>query len=330
MIDPALLGRLEKIDDLRDVWKSEATDFTPWLAQNLALLGDAIGLDLELEGQELGVGPFRADILCKDTTSSAWVLIENQLERTDHTHLGQLMTYAAGLDAATIVWVAQRFTDEHRAALDWLNRITADGFHFFGLEVELWRIGASAIAPKFNVVCQPNDWAKSVTRASSEPLSDTEQLQQEYWNEFFEYLQQQNSKLKPDKDSRLHHATFSIGRRGFKLQARVNSVKNVVGVWLLMPDDYAKDYFDQLFEQRESIELEVGSSLNWQRQDDNKRSKILLESGNSPLNQSSDWPRQFAWLKDYLERFHQAFAPRVKLLKQIEPETPLIDSNAQQ
>ena len=164
MIDPALLGRLEKIDDLRDVWKSEATDFTPWLAQNLALLGDAIGLDLELEGQELGVGPFRADILCKDTTSSAWVLIENQLERTDHTHLGQLMTYAAGLDAATIVWVAQRFTDEHRAALDWLNRITADGFHFFGLEVELWKIGESAIAPKFNVICKPNDWAKSVTR----------------------------------------------------------------------------------------------------------------------------------------------------------------------
>lgn len=318
------MGTLEKID-LRLYWKDEPLDFTPWLAQNLALLGDAIGMDLELEGKEMNVGPFKADILCKDTTSNAWVLIENQLERTDHTHLGQLMTYAAGLDAATIVWVAQRFTDEHRAALDWLNRITADGFLFFGLEVELWRIGESDVAPKFNVVCQPNDWAKSVTRASSKPLSNTEQLQQEYWNEFFEYLQQQNSKLKPNKVNRLYRATFSIGKGKFALQARVNSVNNVIGVWLLMSDNYAKDYFDQLLKQQESIELEVGSSLEWKRLDDKKRSKIFIELGNAALSQRSDWERQFTWLKDHLERFHQALAPRVKLLKQIELETPLTD-----
>ena len=112
------LGRLEPIE-LREVWISEAGDFTPWLAseENLTLLGDTIGLDLELEAQEKSVGPFRADILCKDTASNDWVLIENQLERTDHTHLGQLMTYAAGLKAVTIVWIADRFTEEHRAAL---------------------------------------------------------------------------------------------------------------------------------------------------------------------------------------------------------------------
>lgn len=109
------LGRLERVD-LRDIWATEAQDFTPWLAQqeNIQILSDAIGIDLEVEAQEKDVGPFRADILCKDGASESWVLIENQLERTDHGHLGQLLTYASGLHAMTIIWVAERFTEEHR------------------------------------------------------------------------------------------------------------------------------------------------------------------------------------------------------------------------
>ena len=135
------LGRLEQVE-LRSIWANEAGDFTPWLAQedNLRLLGDTIGIELELEERERAVGPFSADILCKDTVGGAWVVIENQLERTDHTHLGQLITYAAGLKAATIVWIASRLTEEHRAALDWLNEITDGKFQFFGLEIEVWKI----------------------------------------------------------------------------------------------------------------------------------------------------------------------------------------------
>src|SRR3954451_24400591 len=158
-----LLGRLERVD-LRDIWLSDATSFTPWLArpENLTVLGAALNIYLELEAQERGVGPFCADILCNDIDTDLCLLIENQLERTDHTHLGQLLTYASGLDAVTIVWIAARFTDEHRAALDLLNRATTTGFNFFGLEVELWQIGSSPFAPKFNVVSQPNDWSRTV------------------------------------------------------------------------------------------------------------------------------------------------------------------------
>jgi hypothetical protein len=160
------LGRLERVE-LRNIWQSEAQHFTPWLARedNLALLADTLGIDLELEAVERNVGPFRADILCKDTISDSWVLIENQLERTDHTHLGQLMTYAAGLNAVTIVWIAARIADEHRAAMDWLNDITTGDVQFFALEVELWRIGDSPAAPKFNVVSKPNDWSRSLSGA---------------------------------------------------------------------------------------------------------------------------------------------------------------------
>jgi hypothetical protein len=130
------LGRLERVDP-REIWTSESADFTPWLAMpdNLAVLGDTIGLDMEVEAQEKEVGPFRADILCKDLRTGNWVLIENQLERTDHGHLGQLLVYASGLKAVTIVWIASQFTDEHRATLDWLNAITDEEFQFFGLEI---------------------------------------------------------------------------------------------------------------------------------------------------------------------------------------------------
>ena len=323
------LSTLEKID-LRMYWEDEASDFTPWLAQNLALLGDAIGMDLELEGKEMNVGRFKADILCKDTTSDAWVLIENQLEHTNHKHLGQLMTYAAGLDAANIVWVAQRFTDEHRAALDWLNRITTDGFHFFGLEVELWRIGKSDVAPKFNVVCQPNDWAKGITRASVSGLTTTEQLQSEYWQGFNEHLLQGKSKLKLQIGHVTHRVSISIGKGGFKLEARINTKSNNIAVALVLRHQYAKDYFSQLLESKTLIEEEIDKSLIWQKLEGKKRSQIKLELNNTLLSQREDWPQQFAWLKDHLERFHQAFAPRVKLLKQIEPETPLTDLDTQE
>ena len=167
----AKLERLIKVP-LREFWEGEASDFTPWLAEeeNISLLGETIRVELEVEAQERNVGPFRADILCKDTATDDWVLIKNQLERTDHTYLGQLLTYAAGLEAVTVVWIAERFTDEHRAALDWLNEITAEGVSFFGLEIELWRIGDSPRAPKFNVVSHPNDWTKTVFAESTERL----------------------------------------------------------------------------------------------------------------------------------------------------------------
>ncbi len=161
------LGRLEKVD-LRTAWKDEGLHFTPWLAkeENLQFLAETLGMHLELVKQEKEVGPFRADILCKNLEDDSWVLIENQLERTDHTHLGQILTYAAGLEAVTAIWIAERFTEEHRAALDWLNEHTDEKISFLGLEVELWRIGDSPVAPKFNIVAKPNDWTREVPPAA--------------------------------------------------------------------------------------------------------------------------------------------------------------------
>ena len=159
------LGRLEEVD-LRSIWSDEARDFTPWLAEHLDQLSAALGLDLELVEQEAGVGPFAVDILAE--ADDAAVVIENQLERTDHSHLGQLLTYAAGRDAWTLIWITPELRDEHRAALDWLNRWTTDEIEAYGVEVRAVRIGDSAPAPEFRAVAFPNDWSRQARSSSGE------------------------------------------------------------------------------------------------------------------------------------------------------------------
>jgi len=192
------LARLQPID-VRDIWKDEARNFTPWLAkqENLDVLAATLEMDLRLEATEQNVGHYRADVVCKDLNNDDWVLVENQLERTDHSHLGQLITYAAGLEAVSIVWIAKTFSEPHRAALDWLNEMTGDSVNFFGLEIELWRIDDSRIAPKFNLASKPNFWTKG--NEGKRPITRPERLA--CWTAFREYLKKQAPDLKPGRVS---------------------------------------------------------------------------------------------------------------------------------
>lgn len=314
-----LLGRLEKAE-LRQAWNNEAGDFTPWLAEpdNLVLLGEAVGLELELEAQEKNVGPFRADILCKDTLTGNWVLIENQLERTDHLHLGQLLTYAAGLKAVTIVWIAERFTDEHRVALDWLNEITNETINFFGLEIELWRIGDSPMAPKFNVVSQPNDWTKTVLEGTRQletaGRSETKQLQLEYWTEFRNFLLQHKSFVKTGKPQPHHWMNFAIGRVNFSLVAFANTRERRIGVGLVLSGSVSKSHFHLLEREKSAIESEIGMALDWRENPGKIESHIYLHQRNMDPTIKNYWPEQHQWLCENLEAFKKVFAPRVKML----------------
>ncbi|HEX2865108.1 MAG TPA: DUF4268 domain-containing protein [Deinococcales bacterium] len=310
------LGRLEAVDP-REVWAGEASDFTPWLAtaEGLELLSDTIGLDLELEAQEKNVGPFRADILCKNTVDGSWVLVENQLERTDHNHLGQILTYAAGLDAVTIVWVARRFTDEHRAALDWLNRVTEAKINFFGLELEVWRIGNSARAPKFNIVSQPNDWEKVVGPGPVPDLTPTKQMQFAFWTEFREFLIERQSVVKPQKALPQQWATFSIGRSGFHLEANLHTGSGRVGALLVIegsPD--TKKYFHLLERERQAIEAELGETLDWAELPGKGESRVRLFKHGVSFEDATQRPSVYEWLASRLEALHKVFAQRVKNL----------------
>lgn len=312
------LGRLQKIDP-RDIWLSEAQHFTPWLAQeqNIELLAEALGMELEVEAQEKQVGPFRADILCKDLGTESWVLIENQLERTDHKHLGQLLTYAAGLQAVTIVWIAAAFNEEHRATLDWLNKITDEKFRFFGLEVELWKIGDSEAAPKFNIVSKPNTWSKQAGQAArrieDEAPTETKRSQFEFWEAFSAALEG-HPVLRTQKPQPKHWMNIAIGRSGIRLGGLINSRESTVGIELYMHDETAKHFFGQLVAQKEAIEQELGHALDWQELPDKQACRILHTRAASPLATRDKWPEYIAWMKATLIDFDRVFRNRVRLL----------------
>jgi hypothetical protein len=321
MSDKAL-GKLERVE-LRDVWLSEAADFTPWLArpENLVILAETLDLELDLEAQEKTVGPFRADILCKDTGTDSWVLIENQLERTDHTHLGQLLTYAAGLQTVAIVWIAARFTEEHRATLDWLNEITDPRFRFFGLEVELWRIAGSPPAPRFNIISKPNDWSKAVGRAArridEEPVSETKALQLRYWQALNAYLEAHTPGIRTRLPKPRHWINFSIGRTGFHLSARMSTAAHRIRAGLFFRCEDTRDTkaaFALLKVQRADIERIVGEPLIWEEAPDRIGCRIALDKTGVDPTDEADWSRQHAWLADALVRLDKAFRQRVRAL----------------
>lgn len=315
MNEKSPLGRLERVE-LRKYWEREDTEFTPWLGkdENIALLGQTIGLDLEVQTQEASVGPFRADILCRNTTDNSLVLIENQLERTDHTHLGQLFTYAAGLDAVSVVWVARHFTEEHRAALDWLNRITREGFNFFGLEIELWRIGESVPAPKFDVVVQPNDWSKivkEVADSSHGPLTPAQQLWMDYWREFGEFLESTEASFSTPKPQKSHWVTWGLGRAGFGIMAIVSSRDRHVDVELRLDGNDSKAHFHLLHARKDEIETELGFSVEWLEKPELKGSSISVTREAETTDRNS-WPDLHAWTLGKMAAFDRVFRPLVR------------------
>lgn len=312
------LGHLTTVD-LRQIFANESTHFTPWLAEaaNLELLSDTIGLELELIGTEQNVGPYRADIVCKDTLTSNIVLVENQLEKTDHLHLGQILTYTAKFQAVTVVWIASRFTEEHRAALDWLNNNTVSNIHFFGLEVELWRIGDSVPAPKFNIVSKPNEWVKATApgQVNNTETTSTQQWQLEYWTSFREYIVTNGSSvIKPRKPLPQHWADFAIGRSNFSLQAVVHQPKQYLVVYLAIYGPDEKAYFHLLKNDQAAIEAEVGEPLVWNELPEKRSSYVNVYRYGVNPTERLDWPSQHAWMLAHLEALHRTFAPRIKTL----------------
>jgi len=323
------LGRLERVD-VRKVWQGEASDFTPWLAQaeNITLLGEAIALDLEVETQEKSVGPFRADILCKDTTNGHYVLVENQLERTDHIHLGQLLTYAAGLEAVTVVWVAPRFTDEHRAALDWLNQKTTEDLNFFGLEIEVWRIGDSPMAPKFNVVSQPNNFVDTVRQAAaaaSGGLTAFQQLHLDYWTQLRVFMDERKSLVRIGKPSKEHWTTVALGRTGFALTAGNSMRDNQSWIYVSLTGADAKKHYHLLYNgHREAIEAKLGA-LEWRELPNNKESQIRVVRPSEP-SKAETWGELNQWMADTLETWTKVFRPIVRQLnasEYVDPDSPV-------
>lgn len=312
------LGRIESVD-LRTAWPDEAKNFTPWLAdeENLALLGSVLGLQLELEAVEKQVGPFSADILAKDCVSGRWVLIENQIEMTDHGHLGQILTYAAGLDVAVVVWIARSFREQHRAAIDYLNRITDEDHLFFGVQVELLKIGASAFAPSFSVVAKPNNWSKQSAAAkfaSDDVLSPGQLLYREFWTGLIASAKEAYPSLanrKPYKGSWQTAERIGSGA-GFSIDANAAFTgSNQLRVEAYVSGAAAPTAFQALHLRKAEIEAAFGGELAWELLQGHEKRIAFYMPGQQKKDAKAAWPSQHAWLLQHWKKLADSIRPHL-------------------
>lgn len=304
------LGKLKNLD-LRDYWKHEALHFTQWLAEeeNLQELGDEVGLDIKLIQTEAGVGKFSVDILATEETSDKKIVIENQLEATDHSHLGQILTYAAGIEAEYIIWVVREVRDEHRQAIEWLNEHTDEKVNFFLVRIELWQIGDSEPAPKFMVVCRPNDWTKSVrggsTGGTDGELTETKLWQLEFWQQLRSFAATSKPPLKLRTPRAQHWYDVAIGRSDCHVAFTVLRNEGKVGAELYVPN--SKDLYHALHANKGAVEESIGlGSLSWQELPGKKASRIRAyrEGSLSAENRSEI----FTWLVATAHRFRTTFS----------------------
>lgn len=306
-------GRLTPLE-VRDYWADEARNFTPWLAEegNLKLLSETIELDLELFKVEEPIGPFRADIVAKD--GEHLVIVENQLGRTDHKHLGQLMVYATNREAKAVVWIATKVTDEYRKVLDWLNDNTPETISFFGLEIELWRIGDSLPAPRFNVVCEPNELTKLERGGSSlsEP-TETKLLQLEFWTALKEFAAERGSSLSFRKPRPQHWYNLAVGRSGFNIGLNAKTKSKELSCELYISGRATAEVaYELLEEQKAEVEQELGA-LEWMPLPKKEACRIVqLRQGD--IEDQDSWPELLEWCLERAQTFQLAFSKRVQAL----------------
>lgn len=289
------LGKLIKCDDLRSVWKNEALDFTVWLAEesNLNLLGETLGIEISFLQREAPAGAFSIDILAEETNSGRKIIIENQLENSDHDHLGKIITYASMKQAEIIIWIVKRARDEHRQAIEWLNEKTDGNIEFYLLELELWKINDSLLAPKFGIVIAPNNWMKA-SKSGEQAGSSFQPIQLEYWERFCEYAEQHCAYIRDKHISPRPRSWVYINAGSPKcvitiyISPQKKQIKTMIYFYNKNRDEFERY---KLFEQEINEKLDHRAEWIYWKKDSSIR---LTEQAD--ITEKADWERQFAWL----------------------------------
>ena len=310
MTTSAQLGRL-KIVEPRTVWPHEAHNFTPWLLQNVDVLNELLGMDLDLQVAEHPVGDFALDLLGRDTSDDSVVIVENQLERSDQSHLGQILTYAAGTDPRTIVWITTGFRPEHRAALDWLNEHTDPNTRFFGVEIEVVKIDDSTPAPNFRLAVEPNDWGKRVKAAAdASNLTGLSQLYSEFWRQFLDRIATEHpgwTRAKASSTSSWYDLSTGISGIVYATAFRRNT-----GLTVLLdfqgPDQAVNARrFAALKAVQSEFEAALDGTAVWDERVDSKSAAVYVSSPFPSVTDEGQWPAMLDWLLDHHARFRIAF-----------------------
>ena len=317
------IGSLDSVP-IREVWADEAHDLTPWLAENTDRLSEALGMNLELEGSEVGVGPFRADIVLRDTDTGSRVVVENMIRETDHDHLGKVITYAAGLEATYAVLIAEKFRPEHRSALQWLNAHSTESAGFFGITLKTWRIGDSPYAPQLVVVVEPDGWVREVRATSTDELSGVQLHYREFWSEFIpEFHEAHPGWSRARTPPKVNWMWFSAGRTGvqycvsfcqpdkrhrFRIELYINTGD---------AEETAR-IFDALMERRNEIEKNFGESLEWEPLVGRQRSRIAsYYRDDVRVREREKWPDLRKWAIERMGVFREALQPHLDAARSV-------------
>ena len=268
------IGKLKEVE-IRDLWKHEQYDFSTWLLENtnIEMLNDILGLTLTDVSKEVYVGSYRCDLVATDESSGIKVIIENQLEASNHDHLGKIITYASGLNASVIVWIVKQAKEEHKSAIEWLNNNTNSDINFFLIELHAYQIGDSLPAPYFEVVEKPNDFIKNNrVNGSKNELNKSQSERLEFWTEFNEMLIDKGKPFNIRKATTDHWYDVAIGRSGVHVAINLVNRESLVCLELYINND--KELFDKLYDKKEIIESELGFKLIWDRLNNGKASRI--------------------------------------------------------
>ncbi|WP_374543071.1 DUF4268 domain-containing protein [Flavobacterium sp.] len=302
------IGKLYQVN-LREYWKHEALDFTNWLSkeENLNLLSEEIGIDIVLKETEASVGRFNVDILAVENNSDRLIVIENQLEQTDHDHLGKIITYASGFNAEIIIWIVKDIREEHQQAIDWLNEHTDENINFFIVKMELWKIDNSAPAPKFNIISKPNNWAKALKNTSSKTKRESElsMKQLDFWTEFITYLKSNQSTLKTRKANPQHWYDISCGNSKAYLSLTIDSQNKSIATGVYIPDN--KELYFYLEAKKAEIELELGFQMEWLPLQNKKASRVYFKQENIDIFNPIKRVEYYEWLKVNSEKIQKIF-----------------------
>lgn len=269
------IGKLEEVD-IRELWKHEQYDFSEWLSkkENIENLNDILGLTLVDISKETYVGSYRCDLFAKDETTGIKVIIENQLEMSNHDHLGKIITYASGLDAKVVVWIVKEAREEHRSAIEWLNNNTNSNINFFLIEIHAYKIGNSDNAPMFQVIEQPNDFIKNNKSINSNDTMNKSQSQRlEFWNQFNNVLVERGKPFNVRKATTDHWYNVAIGTSDAHIDITLVNKDSVIGVELYITDN--KEFFDKLYQRKDEIENDLDFKLDWRRLNNSKASRIV-------------------------------------------------------
>ena len=321
----AEIATLKKIN-LLDVWKDEG-QFSDWLAENLSRLGDELGMALERSEREKAVGPFSADIICADQISKFDVVIENQFTRTDHDHLGKMITYASGVQSQIIIWVAPRFRDEHRSAIDWLNDISGPETGFFGVVLEVFQISDSAYAPHFDIVARPNDWQRQVKRSSSTsrgmPPNETALKLMSFWEDVRAYFEKRSDFMTEQSSVRVgntkfdftHYFPSTVPRHYLRAKFNRDITQFHVEIFLSGSRDrpeYSQDWLKHLMAVKDQIEEVAGAPLIWDYPEQNVEMSIRYKPETANIDDTTARTELLARIYDDVHCLDRAFRPHVE------------------